>query len=52
MTFFPTVAEERLMAVGAPVPWKSFSMLPRIGFFILSTTCAIAWNSCASIPDK
>ncbi|HYU26925.1 MAG TPA: hypothetical protein VEO74_17075 [Thermoanaerobaculia bacterium] len=42
MTFFPTVAEERLMAVGAPVPWKSFSMLPRIAFFILSTICAIA----------
>lgn len=42
MNFFPTVAEERLMAVGAPVPWKSFSMLPRIGFFILSTICSIA----------
>src|SRR2546423_8050371 len=42
MTFFPTVAEERLMAVGAPVPWKSFSMFPRIGFFILSSICAAA----------
>jgi hypothetical protein len=42
MTFLPTVAEERLMAVGAPVPWKSFSMLPRIGFFILSSICAAA----------
>ena len=40
MTFFPTVAEERLMAVGAPVSWKSFSMFPRIGFFILSSICA------------
>jgi hypothetical protein len=42
MTFFPSVAEERLMAIGAPVPWKSFSMFPRIGFFILSTICASA----------
>jgi hypothetical protein len=40
MTLFPTVAEERLMAVGAPVAWKSFPMLPRIGFFILASICA------------
>jgi len=39
---WPTVAEERLMAVGAPTRWKSFSMMPRIGFFILSTICAAA----------
>ena len=42
MTFLPTVAEERLMAVGAPVPWKSFAIFPRIGFFILSSICAAA----------
>jgi len=40
--WIPTAAEERLMAVGAPVPWKSFSMLPRIGFFFLATICAAA----------
>jgi len=42
MSFRPTVAEERLMAVGAPTQWKTFAMLPRIGFFILSTICASA----------
>ena len=42
MSFRPTVEEERLMAAGAPSPWKSFRMFPRIGFFILSTICAAA----------
>jgi hypothetical protein len=38
----PSVAEERLMAVGVPTRWKSFAILPRIGFFILSAICAAA----------
>lgn len=38
----PTAAEERLMAAGAPAPWKSYSLLPRIGFFILAAICALA----------
>lgn len=42
MSFQPSVAEERLMAIGAPTQWKSFAMLPRIGFFILSAICASA----------
>ena len=42
MIWIPTAAEERLMAVGAPTPWKSFSLLPRIGFFILTSICAAA----------
>lgn len=39
---FPTVAEERLMAAGAPVPWKAFSILARCGFFLLAAICSAA----------
>lgn len=42
MFAMPSVAEERLMAVGAPTRWKSFALFPRIGFFILSTICSAA----------
>jgi hypothetical protein len=40
MSARPTVAEERAIAAGAPTEWKSFSLLARIGFFILGVLCA------------
>jgi hypothetical protein len=39
MSSRPTVAEERAIAAGAPAEWKSFSLLARIGFFILGVIC-------------
>ncbi len=43
MTWRPTVAEERLMAAGAPTQWKSFSLFARLGFFVLALICAAAF---------